>query len=160
MIAPELLDTKLAGVIQPDPAAPKPTSRARRMALDRSETCSLVMMLDAWLCTRLGLAPEAVIARLDPAGDSAAPCIATPPWSRLAVGLLGRCQGCETTDRLVIGSACYGFECVNNLDYGDRCRNLYRRGCPQKRLHSLQIFQDALLQVTSMLQADKSASTT
>jgi hypothetical protein len=31
-----------------------PTSRARRMALDRSETCSLVMMLDAWLCTRLG----------------------------------------------------------------------------------------------------------
>jgi hypothetical protein len=45
-------------VIQPDPAAPKPTSRARRMAPDRSETCSLVMMLDAWLCTVLGLTPK------------------------------------------------------------------------------------------------------
>jgi hypothetical protein len=25
---------------------------------------------------------------------------------------------CETTGRPVIGSACYGFECVNNLGYG------------------------------------------
>ena len=55
MMALELLDTKWAQVIQPDPAPPKPTSRARRMAPDRSETCSLLMMLDAWLCTVLGL---------------------------------------------------------------------------------------------------------
>jgi hypothetical protein len=59
MMALELLDTKWAGVIQPDPAPPKLTSRARRMAPDRSETCSLVMMLDAWLCTVLGLTPSA-----------------------------------------------------------------------------------------------------
>jgi hypothetical protein len=58
MMALELLDTKWAGVAQPDPAPPKPTSRAPRMAPDRSETCSLVMMLDAWLCTLLGLTPK------------------------------------------------------------------------------------------------------
>ena len=57
MIALELPDTK-GRVIQPDPAPPKPTSRARRMAPDRSETRSLVMMLDAWLCPVLGLTPK------------------------------------------------------------------------------------------------------
>jgi hypothetical protein len=48
----------VGGVIRPDPAPPKPASRARRMAPDRSETCSLVMMFDAWLCTVLGLTPQ------------------------------------------------------------------------------------------------------
>ena len=57
---------------------------------------------------------------------------------------------CETTGGPVIGSACYGFECVNNLSYGDRCHNLYRRSRPQKRLHSLQIRQDALLLVITL----------
>jgi hypothetical protein len=57
---------------------------------------------------------------------------------------------CETTGAPVIGSACYGFECVNNLSYGDRCHNLYRRSCPQKRLHSLQIRQDALQLVSTL----------
>jgi hypothetical protein len=65
---------------------------------------------------------------------------------RKAVDFAGQVsRGCETTGRPVISSACSGFECVNNLGYGDRCLNQYHRGCPQKRLHSLQIFQDALL---------------
>ncbi len=54
MMALELVDTKCAGVIQPDPAPPKPASRARRMAPDRSGD-----VLDAWLCTVLGLTPSA-----------------------------------------------------------------------------------------------------
>src|SRR5512133_4057583 len=40
---------QVRGVTQPDPAPPKPASRAWRMAPDRSETCSSVMMLDTWL---------------------------------------------------------------------------------------------------------------
>jgi hypothetical protein len=70
---------------------------------------------------------------------------------RKAVDFAGQVsRGCETTGRPVISSACSGFECVNNLGYGDRCLNQYHRGCPQKRLHSLQIFQDALLLVSTL----------
>jgi hypothetical protein len=52
------------GSAQADVSAP-------RMAPDRSETCSLVMMLDAWLCTVWGLTPQ----RRDPS-------VATPALSR------------------------------------------------------------------------------
>jgi hypothetical protein len=38
----------------------------------------------------------------------------------------------------------HGFDCVNNLGYRDGRHNFYRRGGAQKRLHSLQIRQDAL----------------
>jgi hypothetical protein len=40
MMALELLDTKWAGVIQPNPTQPKPASRGE-MALDRSEARTL-----------------------------------------------------------------------------------------------------------------------
>src|SRR6478672_9064653 len=40
------------------PAPPRPASRARRMAPDRSDTCSLVMMLDTWVRTVFGLTPR------------------------------------------------------------------------------------------------------
>jgi hypothetical protein len=55
---------------------------------------------------------------------------------------------CETPGPSRIGSACYGFECINNLGDGDRCRNLYRRGCPEKWRHT-QICQDPLLLVST-----------
>src|SRR5215217_8853522 len=41
MMALELLDTKWAEAIQPDPAQPRPASRAGRMALDRLEASTL-----------------------------------------------------------------------------------------------------------------------
>ena len=59
-------------------------------------------------------------------------------------------KACGPTAGPAIGPACYGFECVNNLGYGDRRHNLYRRGGPQKWLHSLQIRQDALLLVSTL----------
>jgi hypothetical protein len=59
-------------------------------------------------------------------------------------------KGVRTNGGSAIGSACYGFEWVNNLGYADRGHNLYRRDCPQKRLHSLQIRQDALLLVSTL----------
>jgi hypothetical protein len=45
------------GVIQPDPARQADVSCPENGS-DRSETCSLVMMLDAWLCAVLGLTPK------------------------------------------------------------------------------------------------------
>jgi hypothetical protein len=53
-------------------------------------------------------------------------------------------RACGTTDGPAIGPQRDGFECVNNLGYGDRRHNLNRRGGPQERLHSLQVRQDAL----------------
>jgi hypothetical protein len=57
MMALEFPDTKWPGwVIQPDPARPSRHLGARRP--DRSDTCSLVMMLDTSLCTVSGLTPK------------------------------------------------------------------------------------------------------
>jgi hypothetical protein len=52
----------LEWVIQPDPAPPKPASRALRIAPERSEAYRLAMVLDTWLRTVLGLTRK----RLDP----------------------------------------------------------------------------------------------
>jgi hypothetical protein len=56
----------------------------------------------------------------------------------------------ETSGGSAIGSACYRFDCVDNIGYRDRRHNLYGRGCPQKRLYGFQIRQDSLLLVSTL----------
>ena len=91
MMALELLDTKVGGVIQPDPGSAQAGLVSEERLLDRSETCSLVMMLDAWLCTVLGLTPSASRLRLCP-GPSA-----NNPRTSVSLGELG--EGDEVAAR-------------------------------------------------------------
>jgi hypothetical protein len=64
----------LEWVIQPDPAPPKPASRALRIAPERSEAYRLAMVLDTRLRTVLGLTRKRLDPSVVPPRDQQPPC--------------------------------------------------------------------------------------